>query len=468
MVSSEAAPLAKTGGLADVIGALPDALRALGDEVALVLPRYGFIDLAGTRPVYDPLPILLGLARYDASIHQVEGEVPVYLVDCPRLFGRKELYGDARGDFPDNHIRFAVLARAALVVARFLFRTEIFHCHDWQSGMVPAYLHTTFAGDPTFLGTKTLFTIHNLGYQGLFAPSALVDVALDPSVFRPDGMEFFGKLSYIKGGIAFADALNTVSPTYACEIQTPEYGFGLDGALRARSSVLSGILNGADYGEWNPAADPLIPARYSPEDLCGKRMCKENLLAELGMPPEARDAPLIGVISRFAQQKGTDLIAAAAAEIVAHGSYLVVLGSGDPPNEDAFRRVAAEHPGRIAAHVGFDNHLAHRIQAGADMILMPSRYEPCGLTQLYALRYGTVPVVRATGGLDDTIDEGTGFKFEESSGAALLPAIREAVAAFSNADGWKAMMVRGMQKDFSWTRSAEAYSSLYQRLLGRS
>jgi starch synthase len=468
MVSSEAAPLAKTGGLADVVGALPSALRALGDEVAVVLPRYGSIDLAGARPVYDPLPIFFGPARYDASIHQPEGEFPVYLVDCPSLFGRKELYGDARGDYPDNHIRFAVLARAALVVARTLFRTDVFHCHDWQAGLVPAYLHTTFAGDPTFLGVKTLFTIHNLGYQGLFAPGSLSDVALDPSVYRPDAMEFYGKLSYIKGGIVFADALNTVSPAYAREIQTPEFGFGLDGALRARSSALSGILNGADYAEWNPQTDPLIPARYSADDLCGKRTSKERLLAELGLAPEARDAPLIGVISRFAGQKGTDVIAENAAEIVAAGCYLVVLGSGQPDDEASFRRLAAEHPGRIAARIGFDPEMAHRVQAGADMILMPSRYEPCGLTQLYALRYGTVPVARATGGLDDTIDQGTGFKFEESSGPALLAAIREAVLAFSNPEGWKAMMVRGMEKDFSWTRSARAYSSLYQQLLGNA
>jgi starch synthase len=467
MVSSEARPLAETGGLADVVGALPTALRSLGHEVAVVLPRYGFIDLAGTRPVYDPLPIFLGMARYDASIHQVEGEFLVYLVDCPKLFGRQQLYGDAAGDYPDNHIRFAILARAALVVARFLFRTDIFHCHDWQSGMVPAYLHTTFAGDPTFMGVKTLFTIHNLGYQGLFPPSAVVDVALDPGVYQPDGMEFFGKLSYIKGGIEFADALNTVSPTYAREIQTPEFGFGLDGALRARSNMLCGILNGADYREWDPQTDPLIPAHYSAEDLCGKRTSKEHLLAELGLPDEAREAPLIAVISRFAEQKGTDLIAQAAAEIVAQGCCLVVLGSGQPQDEEPFRRLAAEQPGRIAVHIGFSTHMAHRVQAGADMILMPSRYEPCGLTQIYGLRYGTVPVVRATGGLDDTIDEGTGFKFEESSGPALLAGIREAIRAYSNPEGWRGMMVRGMQRDFSWTRSAGAYSSLYQRLLGR-
>ena len=467
MVSSEAAPLAKTGGLADVVGALPCALRSLGHEVALVLPRYAFIDLAGTKPVYDPLPILLGWAKYDASIHLMEGAYPIYLVDCPRLFGRNELYGDAKGDFPDNPIRFAILARAALITARFLFQTDILHCHDWQSGLVPAYLHSTFAGDPTFMGIKTLFTIHNLGYQGLFAPSALNDAALDSSVYRPDGMEFFDKVSYIKGGIAFADALNTVSPNYAREIQTPEFGFGLDGALRARSSVLRGILNGADYHEWNSETDPLIPAPYSADDLSGKHTCKEQLLAELGMPAEAGDAPLLCVISRFTSQKGTDLIAETAAQMVAEGCRLVVLGSGEAKDEAAFQRLAAEHPGRIAVHVGFNNDLAHRIQAGADMVLMPSRYEPCGLTQLYGLRYGTVPVVRATGGLDDTIEEDTGFKFAEYSPEALLAAVREAVTAFSNPEAWRGMMVRGMRKDFSWSRSAGAYSSLYQQLLGR-
>ena len=263
MVSSEAAPLAKTGGLADVVGSLPSALRASGDEAAVVIPRYASIDLKDARRVYDRLSVHFGPAQYDISIYQATAEFPLYLVDCPALFERKGFYGELGVDYPDNHIRFAVLARAALAVARFLFRTDVFHCHDWQAGLVPAYLRTTFASDPTFLGVKTLFTIHNLGYQGLFPKTALAEVGLDAGVYRPDGMEFFGRISYIKGGIEFADALSTVSPTYAREIQTPECGFGLDGALRARADVLTGILNGADYGEWNPETDPLIPARYS-------------------------------------------------------------------------------------------------------------------------------------------------------------------------------------------------------------
>jgi starch synthase len=466
MVSSEAAPFAKTGGLADVVGALPEALRAVGDEAAVVIPRYGSIDLKGARRVFDNLPIYLGAERYDTSIYQAAANYPLYLVECPLLYDRKGFYGESGVDYPDNHIRFAVLARAALGVARYLFRTDLFHCHDWQAGLVPAYLHTLFAGDPTFLGVKTLFTIHNLGYQGLFPPAALAEIGLDDAAFRPDGMEFFGRISYIKGGIAFADALNTVSPTYAREIQTPEFGFGLDGALRARADVLSGILNGVDYGEWSPELDPLIPARYSVDDLSGKRSCKARLLEEFGLPAAALDRPLLGVVSRFTRQKGMDILAEAADRMIAEDLYLVGLGTGEPEFEEFFSAMAAAHPGRIAVRMGFDNAQAHRIEAGADMFLMPSRYEPCGLNQIYSLRYGTVPVVRATGGLDDTIDEDTGFKFAEYSGQALTGAVQRAVQAFADPDGWQARMRRGMRKDFSWSSSAAAYSQLYQRLLG--
>jgi len=467
MVSSEAAPLAKTGGLADVVGALPAALRELGDEAAVVIPRYGSVDLKGARRVYDNIAVYLGPDRYDISIYQAPAEFPFYLVDCPPLYDRKGFYGEAGMDYPDNHVRFAVFARAALTVARVLFRTEIFHCHDWQAGLVPALLRSSFATDPTFLGVKTLFTIHNLGYQGLFPKSALEEAGLDPEIFRPGGIEFFGQIAYIKGGIAFADALSTVSPTYAREIQTPEYGFGLDGALRARADVLSGILNGVDYREWDPEVDSLIPARYSVHDLSGKRICKQCLLEEFGLPPAAMERPLAGIVSRFTRQKGADLLAEVAGQLMADGLYLVALGTGDQEYEAFFRQMAAEHPGHIGLRVGFDNGLAHRIEAGADLFLMPSRYEPCGLNQIYSLRYGTVPVVRATGGLDDTIEEGTGFKFAEYSGPALLDAVRAASRAFSDGVLWQETMRRGMQKDFSWKASAVRYSALYRRLLGR-
>jgi starch synthase len=467
MVSSEAAPLAKTGGLADVVGALPAALREAGDEVAVVVPRYGSIDLKQARRVYDGIAVFLGKVRYDIAIYQAPAEFPFYLVDCPRLFDRKGLYGESGMDYPDNHIRFAVFARAALAVARVLFRTEIFHCHDWQAGLVPALLRSSFATDPTYFGVKTLFTIHNLGYQGLFPKGAMAEAALEPDLYRPDGLEFFGQISYIKGGISFADALSTVSPTYAREIQTPEYGFGLDGALRARASVLSGILNGVDYRQWNPEIDTYLPAHYSADDLSGKRVCKQHLIEEFGLPAAAMDRPLIGIVSRFTRQKGTDILAEVASQMVADDLYLVALGSGEPEYETFFRQMAAQHPGRIALRIGFDNGLAHRVEAGADLFVMPSRYEPCGLNQIYSLRYGTVPVVRATGGLDDTIEEGTGFKFWEYSGPALLGAVRAAVEAFANQAAWQETMRRGMRKDFSWKAAATLYSALYGRLLDR-
>jgi starch synthase len=467
MISSEAAPFAKTGGLADVVGSLPLALRSYGDEVAVVIPRYGSIDLQKARRVWDHLPVHFGPVSYPVSIYQASAGYPVYLVDCPPLYDRKGFYGESGMDYPDNHIRFAVFCRAALGVARVLFRTDIFHCHDWETGLVPAYLRTTFAIDPTFLGCRTLFTIHNLGYQGLFPKTALAEVALDPSLYRPDGMEFFGRISYLKAGIEFADAVSTVSPTYAREIQTPELGFGMDARLRARASVLSGILNGVDYADWNPETDPLIPAPYSADDLSGKAACKRHLLEEFGLPAEAIDRPLLGIVSRFTRQKGADILAETAAQIVAEDVYLVALGTGDPEYEDFFLRMQQEHPGRIAARIGFDNGLAHRIEAGSDIFLMPSRYEPCGLNQIYSLHYGTVPVVRATGGLDDTIEEGTGFKFAEYSAEALLAAVRAAVHAFEDREEWQRMMRRGMSKNFSWETSAAAYSALYRRLLAR-
>jgi starch synthase len=467
MVSSEAAPFAKTGGLADVVGSLPLALRSLGVEVAVVIPRYASIDLKKAHRVWDHLPVHFGPVSFPVSIYQAAAGYPVYLVDCPPLYDRKGLYGESGMDYPDNHIRFAVFCRAALGVARVLFRTDIFHCHDWQTGLLPAYLRTTFATDPTFFGCRTLFTIHNLGYQGLFPRAALAEVALDPAVYRPDGMEFFGQVSYIKAGIQFADALSTVSPTYAREIRTPEFGFGLDGCLRDRSSVLTGILNGADYADWSPQSDPLIPAPYSAGDLSGKAVCKRQLLEEFGLPAAAMDRPLLGIVSRFTRQKGFDILAEVAARIVAEDVYLVALGTGDTEFEDFFRLMQQEHPGRIAARIAFDNPLAHRIEAGADIFLMPSHYEPCGLNQMYSLRYGTVPVARATGGLDDTIEEGTGFKFAEYSGEALLEAVQAAVHAFADREGWQRMMRRGMSMDFSWKAPAAAYAELYRRMLAR-
>src|SRR5581483_6864492 len=333
MVASEAAPFAKTGGLADVVGSLPAALAALGHQVAVVLPRYASIDTKPARRVYENLDVWFGPDRYSSTLYAIGNTVPFYFVDCPPLYDRKGLYGDADGDYPDNHIRFAVLARAALTICRDLFRPDILHCHDWQAGLVPTYLHSTFALDPTFMAIRTLFTIHNIGYQGLFPEEVLPEIGLDATVFTPAGLEYWGKVSFLKGGLVYSDHLNTVSPTYAAEIQTPEYGLGMDGILRDRSDCLTGILNGADYSQWNPETDPYIPANYSRDDLSGKQVCKQDLITEFGLPPDARDQPLAGIVSRFTSQKGADLIAAIADRLATEDVRVVALGTGDAEYE---------------------------------------------------------------------------------------------------------------------------------------
>jgi starch synthase len=465
MVASEATPYATTGGLADVVGSLPREIAALGHQVAVVMPRYQRVEAVPSRAVWENLTIRLGPRNYRTSIYQaVDTPLPFYFLDYPPFYERSHLYGNTKGDYPDNHLRFALLARAAFEVARNLFRTDIFHCHDWQAGLVPLYLHTLMASDPTFLGCRTLLTIHNLVYRGLFKPDVLPEIGLSAAFFRPDRLEFYGDISYLKAGLVYADALNTVSPTYAKEIQTPEYGAGLDGLLRARRSVLSGILNGADYERWNPQTDPSIAARYSLEDLSGKRACKKALIEEMGLPAEAMKRPLLGIVSRFTEQKGCDLILRMAEELFGLNCYLVALGSGEAHFEESFSKLAAERPDRASVHIGYDVGLSHRIEAGSDIFLMPSRYEPCGLNQIYSLRYGTPPVVRATGGLEDTIDESTGFKFRDYSVEALLAAVTRSVQAWADCKAWEERMRDGMSRDFSWKRSAQAYSDLYERL----
>jgi len=459
MVASEATPFAKTGGLADVMGALPAALAARGERVAVVLPAYREnIYPTAPREAYKSLWIPLA-AGYAVQITQTtERGVDFFFVNCPALFDRDGIYGHS-----DDYLRFAVLSMAALDVARYLFLPHIIHCHDWQTALLPVYMRENFRGDPTFAGIKVLLTIHNLGYQGIFPPSTMAPLGLDPGLFNPDQLEFFGKVNFLKAGIAWSDAVSTVSKGYAREIQTLEYGFGLEGFLR-RHGPVRGIINGVDYAEWNPEHDPFIPRNYSSDDLSGKRECKRALLAELGLPGEVPDRPLFGIISRFAAQKGFDLIAETAPQLLKQNLALAVLGSGDMLYESMFRDLAQAYPRQVALRIGYDNALSHRIEAGADMFLMPSYYEPCGLSQIYSLRYGTVPVVRATGGLDDTIDEETGFKFREYSGSALLEAIGSALDAYKDADRWVIRMRAGMRKDFSWSASAAEYMRLYRRL----
>lgn len=468
MVSSEAAPFAKTGGLADVLGALPPELNALGDECGVVLPRYGSIDVSRDELVYRGMRVYLGGGFYECNIYErlVNG-TPYFFVDHQGLYGRTGLYGDQYGDYGDNHIRFAVLCGAALGIARYLFPTQIFHAHDWQAGLLPLFIKNFVGGDPAFFGAKTVFTIHNLGYQGLMKRERLWEAGVEDRFYRSDLMEFNGAASLLKSGLVFADALTTVSPKYAEEIQTPEYGFGMDGLLRARSSVLTGLLNGCDYEEWNPETDTHIAVNYSLEDMSGKALCKRALLDEFGMGHRIK-RPLIGIVSRLATQKGFELLDGVLDEMLGwRDATLVVLGSGEKKLENLFAGYAAKYPDRMIFWHGFSNAMAHKIEAGADLFLMPSQYEPCGLNQMYSLKYGTLPVVRATGGLDDTIDSETGFKFWRYESWDLAECLRHALAVYAEPERFEEMQKTAMGRDYSWSQSAKSYSALYRDLLSK-
>jgi starch synthase len=469
-IASEGLPFSKTGGLADVVEGLPKALVELGHEVAVVLPRY-----RGTKPSTVVLPSLSipmgGGLRFPSVVDgaAVNG-VRYYFIDDPQYFDREQLYGVRGVDYPDNAERFALFSRAAIEVAKRVWVPDVFHCHDWQSALVPVLLNTLHSSDPLLRPVPVVFTVHNLGYHGLFPREALARVGLPESLFHVDALEFFGRVNYLKGGLLFADWLTTVSRRYAQEIQTAEYGHGLDGVIRRRADRLVGILNGVDYAAWNPETDTLIAANYSAKDLTGKSACKNDLLAAFGLPAANLRRPLIGIVSRFTDQKGFDLIAEVLEDLMAEELAIVALGTGDAKYEDLFREMAQRFPARFGVRVAYDNTLAHKIEAGADMFLMPSRYEPCGLNQIYSLRYGTVPVVRATGGLDDTIQpfdaltgRGTGFKFEAYDGAALLATVREALKVFRDAKSWRKLMLNGMAQDFSWTSSAAEYVRLYEQ-----
>ncbi len=465
MVASEATPFAKTGGLADVLGALPAALKERGENVAVVIPAYRENRYPQPpRDAYRDLWIPIGPGYMVDILETSERGVTYYFVRCPALYDRDGIYGADAVDFPDNYLRFAVLSQAALGVARHLFSTQLLHLHDWQAALAPVYMREHFGGDPSFLRVKSLLTIHNLGYQGIFAPRVVPEIGLDPRWMNPEQLEFFGDLNFLKAGIAWSDGVSTVSKGYAREIQTPEYGFGLDGFLRKHGPI-TGIVNGVDYSQWSPEHDPNIARNYSPGDFAGKRDCKRAILGEYGLPQDNLDRPLLAIVSRFASQKGFDILADAASRLLREDVNLVVLGSGDPVYESMFQALAKAYPHRVGVRVGYDDSLSHRIEAGADIFLMPSHYEPCGLNQIYSLKYGTVPVVRATGGLDDTIDEDTGFKFREYSGDALLESVRLALKAFQNKEQWARRMRRCMEKDFSWNASAGEYVELYRRLL---
>jgi starch synthase len=470
-VASEALPFSKTGGLADVIEGLPKALVELGHEVAIVLPRYRGISPSAI--VFPSLTIPLGAQlRFPAiaggaAIHGVR----YYFVDDPVYFDRPQLYGESSGDYPDNPERFGELCRAAIEISKHIWPAQVIHCHDWQTALVPVLLRSHYADDPLVKDIPVVFTIHNVGYQGQFPRDVLARVGIPAGVFNPGGLEFFGKVNLLKGGLVYSDALTTVSPKYAQEIQTPEYGHGLDGVIRGLAGRLRGILNGVDYSAWSPESDPHIAAKYSAKDLTGKQLCKQDLLDLFRLPRGNIGRPLIGIVSRFADQKGFDLIAEKAPELMKEDVALVALGTGEPRYEQLFRGLAAHFPDRVGVRIAYDNSLAHKIEAGADIFLMPSRYEPCGLNQIYSLRYGTVPVVRATGGLDDSIESfdlqhgtGTGFKFKPYSGDALLECIHQALHFYADERIWRRIQWNGMARDFSWKASAAEYAKLYEEV----
>lgn len=477
LASSEVAPFAKTGGLADVAGALPKALVKLGHEVRVVLPKYRMVDASKhhLRPVLASLPVPVAGRTEQAAIWEGSIEsAPVYFVQHDGYYDREALYQTRDGDYPDNAERFAFFSRAILEMMRPLgFLPEIYHCNDWQTGLVPTYLRTSLQGVRDLQTTGVLFTVHNLGYQGLFGPEAMAAANLGHEIFNPFGIEFYGKVNFLKAGLVFSDLITTVSRKYGREIQTKEFGHGLEGVLRARAKDVHGILNGIDYDEWHPMRDAFIAARFSRGDLGGKAACKADLQHAFGLPERA-DVPLLAVISRLTPQKGMDLVAEALNAMLRLDTQFVLLGTGETDLHKAFERAKRRHPSRVGLKLGFDVALSHKIEAGADMFLMPSRYEPCGLNQMYSLAYGTVPVVRATGGLDDTIQpfdpatgEGTGFKFVEATSRALLEVVRTAVALYRQPDQWRRLVRNGMACDFSWDRSAKEYVALYQEIVSR-
>jgi starch synthase len=472
--ASECVPFAKTGGLADVVGALPQALTELGHSVSVYLPKYKQTKLPDAKVLLPSITVPFDDQYRFCSVLDggKRAGVQFYFIDYPPFFDRDALYGTPAGDYPDNAERFALYCRAVLEASKVLGVPEIFHCHDWQSALVPILLRTSYKADPVFRSTRTVFTIHNIGYQGLFPPDTLPLLMLPWDLFTIDKMEYWGKVNFLKGALVFSDHITTVSRKYAQEIQSSEYGFGLEGVLKSRAGSLTGILNGVDYSEWSPERDKNIVRQYSPENLEGKKECKYDLLRQFGMEGVSIDLPVVGIVSRFAAQKGFDLIAEIVHDLARLPLVVTALGSGDKEYQDLFLQLHKQFPGKIAVKVAYDNALAHKIEAGADMFLMPSRYEPSGLNQMYSLKYGTVPIVRATGGLDDTIEpwdsatgKGTGFKFSAYSGVALLNCIHESLRAYKDQAGWRQLMLNGMSKDFSWTASAREYVKIYERLV---
>lgn len=452
MAAAEVVPFAKTGGLADVIESLSLALEKEKQEVIILMPGYKYVGSAGLN---------LKRLKEDIDYTSIGNNIKVYFIKNDLYFNREGLYGDALGDYPDNLERFSYYCKRSLELLKEInFKPDIIHCHDWQAGLIPAYLKNNYADDRFYKNTHTIFTVHNIGYQGLFPRGEFIKLGLDVSLFNPQALEFYGEVSLLKGGLVFADLINTVSPTYAREIQTKEYGFGLDGLLNSRSSSVFGILNGLNYDIWNPQTDKYIAANFSDSDVSGKFKDKEDLQVSTGLPLKS-NVPLFGIVSRFAQQKGFDILAQSIDEICKMDIQLVILGSGDFQCQETVSLMAAKYPKMISLNSGFNDSLAHKIYAGADIFLMPSRYEPCGLGQLIALRYAAIPLVFKTGGLVDTVNSTNGFIFEDYSKEGLVKAVKKAVSSYKNKSAWNKRMQIAINCDFSWNASASEYLKLY-------
>ena len=470
MVASEAVPFAKTGGLADVVGALPRALARLGHTVDVVIPRYRGID-AG-EPVARVAVGLAGETIETTVFGTGDSGCRTLFVEHPGYFDRDHLYGAIGRDYPDNPERFAFLCRAAIQWAGSQADPyDVLHAHDWQTGLLPVLQR--HAGSPELQSIPCIFTVHNLAYQGVFDASWLPRLGLGWEWMHVNALEYWNRISFMKGGIVFSRLITTVSPRYAQEIQTSEYGFGFDGILRSRSDDLVGILNGIDYDQWDPSRDPFLPEPFDAVRLDGKRASRQAVLEAFGLPPDPDGRrPVVGLISRLVDQKGFDVLADLSDELPRLNASFVLLGTGERRYEDLWLALATRHPDRVAARIGFDEAMAHRIEAGADVFLMPSRFEPCGLNQMYSLRYGTPPVVHATGGLYDTVrnfdpttGSGTGFTFEEYSSQALLSTLRWALQTYDDRATWRRIQVAGMQQDFSWDAAAGTYVTVYERAM---
>lgn len=478
MIASEAVPFAKTGGLADVVGALPKYLRAQGHDVIVILPKYRSIDYArwGLNPYLSPLGVWMGNGQEWASVHMTLATgYPVYFIEAHKYFDRPGLYHDAdRHDYQDNPRRFGFLTRAALQLCQDIgFRPDIVHAHDWPTALAPAYLKTWHWNDPLLGGAASVLTIHNFGHQGVYPADNIDYLGVQWGNFTSDKFEDYGQVNFLKGGIAYADMVTTVSPTYAAETRAPGQAEGLAPYLNNKGDNYVGILNGVDYTEWSPAVDPLIPASYTPHDLSGKAAAKAELQRRMGLAADPR-VPILGAVSRLVPQKGLDLLAFALEGILnTMAIQFVILGAGDYPLENYYGTLPARYPGRVGSFIGYNNELAHLIEAGADFFVMPSLYEPCGLNQMYSLKYGTLPIVRATGGLNDTVEQydeatggGTGFKFWEPSASAIYYTVGWAVSTYYDRPAHMARLIqRAMTRDFSWQRSGDGYLAAYDKAI---